>query len=55
MKNATKKYIIQDREAGNIIEEFSTIQEAERELAQYEEHDKAEGTYTHDFYEIIEV
>jgi hypothetical protein len=47
-----KNYIIQDREAGNEIESFSTIQEAQKTLLQYEQTDKREGNYTPGFYEI---
>ena len=45
-------YYIRDREAGNVIDSFSTLDEAETALAEYEATDKAEGTYTPDFYEI---
>lgn len=48
-----EKFIIQDREAGNKIDVFNSLAEAEAELAKYEEIDKSEGTYTPDFYEII--
>jgi hypothetical protein len=51
----TKKYVIQDREARNIIEECDTLAEAQHILQQYEEEDKEEGMYTDDFYEIVEV
>lgn len=47
-------YVIRDREAGNIIDRFSTYEEAQQALNQYEQEDKEEGTYTPDFYEIIE-
>ena len=43
---------IQDREAGTIIEECLTYEEAKAILAGFEETDKKEGTYTEDFYEI---
>lgn len=49
------KYIIRDREAGNKIAEFNTLEEAQSELKKFEESDKKEGTYTEDFYEIIGV
>ena len=49
-----KKYIIQDREAGNIITKVDTLEEAKRLLEAYETMDKEEGTYTPDFYEIVE-
>ena len=48
------KYIIRDREAGNIIEQVTTHKEAEEIVQKYEEEDKKEGNYTEDFYEIIE-
>ena len=47
------KYIIQDREAGNFIDEFDTIEEAERQLHIYESDDKRQGLYIPNFYEII--
>lgn len=47
------KYIIRDREAGNVIDRFGTLEEAQAELARYEAEDRAEGTYEEDFYEII--
>lgn len=46
------KYVIRDREAGNEIERFATREEAEQQLAAYEEQDRADGTYEEDFYEI---
>ena len=49
-----QKYIIRDKEAGNIIAIFGSMDEACNELRKYEEQDKIEGTYTPDFYEIIE-
>jgi len=48
------KYVIRDREAGNVIDEYNTLQEAEQVLAQFEEEDKKNGVYTPDFYEIVE-
>lgn len=47
------KYVIRDREAGNVIDEYNTLQEAEQVLAQFEEEDKKNGVYTPDFYEIV--
>lgn len=49
-----KKYVIQDREAGNKIEWFETLEEAEKCLKEYEEEDKKDGIYEEDFYEIVE-
>ena len=48
------KYIIQDREAGNIIDEFNTLEDAQRELENYENQDKQDKCYTPSFYEIVE-
>lgn len=44
--------VIRDREAGNVITQFETMEEAQKELERYEEQDKKDGTYTEDFYEI---
>ena len=49
------KYKIQDREAGNVIDYFETMEEAEKTLLEYEKIDREEGTYTRDFYEIKKV
>lgn len=51
MKTA-ENYVIRDRESGNIISTFETIEEAERCLQVYEQADKRDGIYTPDFYEI---
>lgn len=48
------RFIIRDKEAGNIIDSFSTLDEAKRELAKYEHQDKKEGSYEADFYEIYD-
>ena len=45
-------YVIRDREAGNEIERFATREEAEQQLAKYEEQDRADGIFVEDFYEI---
>ena len=44
--------VIRDREAGNVIEHFNTVEEAQKEIERYEEQDKKYGTYSEDFYEI---
>lgn len=49
------KYIIQDREAGNFIDEFNSLEEAEDMIAQYEREDTLQGCYEPDFYEIVEI
>ena len=33
-------YVVRDREAGNVITQFETMEEAQKELERYEEHDK---------------
>lgn len=53
--NKCVKYITRDREAGNIIEAFETLEEAQQAIKTYEETDKADGTYTPDFYEAAEI
>ena len=45
---------IQDREAGNVIEKGLTYEEAVDLLEKFEEEDKNDGTYTENFYEIVE-
>lgn len=46
-------YLIRDYEAGNIIESCDTLEEAQAIVQQYEMQDKADGTFTEDFYEIV--
>lgn len=47
-------FIIQDREAGNIIEYFETFPEAEKTLKKFEAEDIKNSCYIKDFYEIVE-
>lgn len=42
-----------DKEAGNKIEAFDTVEHARKAIAAYEEEDKRDGTYTPDFYDVI--
>lgn len=49
-----ERYIVRDAEAGNVIEKAETMEEALDIIACYEEYDKAEGTYTPNFYEVVE-
>ncbi|MBP3801065.1 MAG: hypothetical protein J6I85_03405 [Clostridia bacterium] len=49
-----KRFIIRDREAGNIIDSFDTFNEAEKKLKSYEEEDKKENIYSENFYEIYD-
>lgn len=46
------KYKIQDKEAGNIIDECSTQEDAEALVEKYENEDRKNNNYTTDFYEI---
>lgn len=55
VKKKKEMFIIRDREAGNVIDEFKTYDEALDRLWAYEEEDKADGNYTEDFYEIVEM
>ena len=49
------KIVIRDREAGNVITEFDTVEEAKKELEKYEAQDKKDGVYVEDFYEIYDL
>ena len=49
------KYVIQDKESGNIIDKFSSLQIAEKELNEFEKSDLEDGNFEPDFYEIQEV
>ena len=48
------KYTVRDREAGNVLDRFNTLEEAREALKSYEEEDKDGGIYTDDFYEIYD-
>jgi len=50
-----KVLVIRDREAGNIIEQVSSMEEGMELIQEFEEKDKAEGTFEEGFYEIAEV
>ena len=54
-KHIMKKYVLRDKEAGNFINEYLTLQDAENSLKDFESIDKANNEYTPDFYEIKEV
>ena len=47
-----EKYFIQDREAGNIIDEYATLAEAHAALEAFEAEDEKNGAYKPEFYEI---
>lgn len=48
------KYVIRDREAGNFIDSFDTLEQAQKALEEYEAQDKADEIYEENFYEIVE-
>ena len=48
-------FAIRDRESGNVIDKFNSLEEAQSELARYEESDNQEGIYEEDFYEIVKL
>lgn len=47
------KWITRDREAGNVIDEFNTYEEAKAAVSAYEADDERNGYYTPDFYETV--
>jgi hypothetical protein len=47
------RYIIRDREAGNFIDEYSSMNKAQEALNRFEKSDKKEGIFVPNFYEII--
>lgn len=49
-----KTYLIQDREAGNVIDKHLSYDEAVKKVEYYETLDKIDENYTSDFYEIVE-
>lgn len=46
------RYCTRDAEAGNIIDFFSNLKDAQKAIEQYEEEDKSNGDFTPGFYEI---
>ena len=49
-----KKIYTADRETGTFIDRFETVADAKAAINEYEESDKAEGTYEPDFYDIVD-
>jgi hypothetical protein len=45
---------IRDRQGGNVIDSFDSLEAAMYALNEYEEADKLEGIYTENFYEIFD-
>ena len=50
-----ERFIIRDREAGNVIEHASSIEEAADIIKEFEEQDKKDGTFVPNFYEIVDL
>lgn len=50
---AAKMYTA-DRETGTFIDEVFSIEEGKKRIADYEKKDKEDGTYTEDFYDIVD-
>ena len=47
--------VVRNRECGNVIEEVLDFDEGREVIERFEAEDKAEGTYTPDFYEVAEI
>lgn len=47
------RIVVRDTEAGNIICEVNSVEDGRNVIASYEETDKADGTYTPEFYECV--
>ena len=45
---------VRDRQGGNVIDSFDSLEAATYALNEYEEADKLEGIYTENFYEIFD-
>lgn len=51
----TKKFVVRDREAGNIIDYVASEEEGLKLIQEYEQADRAEDIYEPNFYELAEV
>jgi hypothetical protein len=49
------KYQTRDHEAGNVIDEFTTLEEAINACHTYVDEDKKLGEYTPNFYEVYNI
>ena len=49
-----KRFIVRDKESGNIIDSFSELLSAQDWVQYSENWDKKVGTYTPDFYEVYD-
>lgn len=54
IRRAEAKIYTADRETGTFIEEVKSIEEALELIKKYEEQDKADGTFTEDFYDVVD-
>lgn len=54
MEDKIMKLYVSDKETGTFIEEVKTIEDGKKLISQYEETDKADGTYTENFYDIVD-
>ena len=43
-----------DRETGSFIESFETLREAECRIEEYEDEDKENGSFTENFYDVVD-
>lgn len=50
-----RNYAVRDREAGNIIEYVSSLEEGKNLIKEFEMLDKMEMNYTPNFYEVIKI
>lgn len=50
----TERFIVRDREAGNYIDGFNTLDEAIQYIKEYEKEDALEDMYKDDFYEVYD-
>lgn len=53
MKNNNQWCWVACRETGDKISCFHTLEEAKKQIEQYETEDKNDGSYTPDFYDIV--
>jgi len=54
-ENEVDRFAIRDREAGNIINVVTSIEDARKTIREYEEQDKIENVYEENFYEIYDL
>lgn len=50
----TERFIVRDREAGNYIDGFNTLDKAIQCVKDFEKEDELENIYTEDFYEVYD-